>query len=235
MQRPKQRPRTPAPASPLLPRRQPLQARARLRVNRILDASVELLAEQGAEALSTGTIARRAGVPIGSVYQYFPSKDAILAALADRKFRDVDSAFVRAVGRDLETMPWRRAVERAADLSVAAFRGDPAYVAVWRAMRSSPAFRSAAAAGDERFARGLAALPLIAALPAARALTAMRSGIRLANTFMDWVLEQDDPREAAAIVRELKRALIAYLAEDLDAATRATAPRARTVARKRKR
>jgi hypothetical protein len=52
---------------------------------------------------------------------------------------------------------------------------------------------------------------------------------------MDWVLEQDDPREAAAIVRELKRALIAYLAEDLDAATRATAPRAKAAARKRKR
>lgn len=207
-------------AGHLRARRQPLQARARRRVELILAATAELLTELGADALGTGAIAERAGIPIGSVYHYFPSKEAILAELADRKFRAVDAAFADHLGHELARLPWRRALERALDASVAAFRGDPAYVAVWRAMRASSTFRSVALASDERFARALAALPVVSNVPPARARVALRAAIRLANSFLDWILETPDRREAAGIAREMKRALVAYLAADLDAAAR---------------
>lgn len=51
----------------------------------ILDASAHILETAGLEALNTNAIAERAGVSIGSLYQYFPGKDAILAALIRRK------------------------------------------------------------------------------------------------------------------------------------------------------
>jgi AcrR family transcriptional regulator len=207
----------------LQPRRQPLQARARHRVERILDATVGLLKEHSVEDLTTAAIAERAGVPIGSVYHYFPSKEAILVELAGRKFQAVDGAFALRLGAELERRPWRRALELAVDESVAAFREDPGYVTVWRAMRSSPSFRSIGAASDEHLSRALASLPLLSRIPPARLRLAMRASIRMANSFLDWVLVTQDPRQAAAIVREMKRALIAYLAPDVDAAARAPA------------
>ncbi|WP_449061046.1 TetR family transcriptional regulator [Planomonospora algeriensis] len=65
-------------------RRQPTQRRSARRVERMLDACAELLDEIGYEALSTTRIAERAGVAIGSVYQFFPDKRAIAQAVTRR-------------------------------------------------------------------------------------------------------------------------------------------------------
>jgi AcrR family transcriptional regulator len=65
-------------------RRIPQQARATERVELILTATAELLAEAGYARLTTNHVAKRAGVPVGSIYQYFPSKEALLIELCDR-------------------------------------------------------------------------------------------------------------------------------------------------------
>ncbi|WP_395369161.1 TetR/AcrR family transcriptional regulator [Streptomyces tubercidicus] len=64
------------------PRRKPRQVRAELTRERILTAAVHVFAEYGYAAGTTNRIAERAHVSIGSLYQYFPNKDAILAELA---------------------------------------------------------------------------------------------------------------------------------------------------------
>ena len=63
------------------PRKTPVQARSAATVDAILEAAAHILEIEGLEGYTTNAIARRAGVSIGSLYQYFPNKDAITAAL----------------------------------------------------------------------------------------------------------------------------------------------------------
>ena len=68
----------------LEPRKQPRQQRSSKVVDRILDAALILTREQGTKTPTTLAIAQRAGLSVGSVYQYFPNKEAILLDLARR-------------------------------------------------------------------------------------------------------------------------------------------------------
>jgi AcrR family transcriptional regulator len=65
-------------------RKIPKQERTRFTIEAILDATAQLLASGPASSVSTNHIARRAGISIGTLYQYFPNKTAVLLALADR-------------------------------------------------------------------------------------------------------------------------------------------------------
>jgi AcrR family transcriptional regulator len=66
------------------PRRQPLQERARKTVDAILTATARLLVREGYARMTTNRVAQVAGVSIGSVYQFFPGKDALIGAVIDR-------------------------------------------------------------------------------------------------------------------------------------------------------
>jgi AcrR family transcriptional regulator len=65
----------------VIPRKTPVQQRSRETVRRILDAATCVLRERGYDGLSTNRIAAKAGISPGSLYQYFPNKDAILKAM----------------------------------------------------------------------------------------------------------------------------------------------------------
>jgi AcrR family transcriptional regulator len=66
------------------PRKTPTQERGQRKVDQLLDATAEVFADVGYEAATTNAIAARAGVPIGSLYQFFRNKDALLLALGQR-------------------------------------------------------------------------------------------------------------------------------------------------------
>jgi AcrR family transcriptional regulator len=67
--------------SAIKPRKIPAQRRSRVTVDAIIQASTYILTEVDWEGLTTNAIAERAGVNIGSLYQYFPNKEAIVAEL----------------------------------------------------------------------------------------------------------------------------------------------------------
>jgi AcrR family transcriptional regulator len=67
--------------TPISPRKQPQQARSAELVATILEAAIQVLTKDGAERFTTARVAERAGVSVGSVYQYFPNKAAILFRL----------------------------------------------------------------------------------------------------------------------------------------------------------
>ena len=66
------------------PRRTPRQERSQFTVDAIFEAVARIVATQGEGALTTNRIAEVAGVSVGSLYQYFPSKEAILVAMLDQ-------------------------------------------------------------------------------------------------------------------------------------------------------
>ena len=78
------------PRPQLKPRKRPSQARSKATVEAILVAAAQVFRRQGYAGATTDRIAERAGVSVGSLYQYFPNKDAILVALTERH---VDAGF----------------------------------------------------------------------------------------------------------------------------------------------
>jgi AcrR family transcriptional regulator len=66
-------------------RRSPKQARPRATCDAILEAASQILERDGADGFNTNAVAERAGVSIGTLYQYFPDKTAILLAAAERE------------------------------------------------------------------------------------------------------------------------------------------------------
>lgn len=79
------------------PRKQPSQARSRTTVNAILEAAARILTAADSRPFSTNTIADMAGVSIGTLYQYFPSKEAILAELGRRHAGEMNRAVITAL------------------------------------------------------------------------------------------------------------------------------------------
>lgn len=69
---------------PRQPRKQPRQARSRATVDALLDAAARVLVQEGYGAANTNRIAEVAGISVGSLYQYFPSKEALIVALRQR-------------------------------------------------------------------------------------------------------------------------------------------------------
>ncbi len=78
----------------LIPRKEPQQRRSRVTYDAILEAAAQILIERGYAATTTNHIARRAGISIGSLYQYFPSKEAIAVYLVPARLENI---FVNAL------------------------------------------------------------------------------------------------------------------------------------------
>jgi AcrR family transcriptional regulator len=102
-------------------RRVPVQGRSVARVQRMLDACAGLVDEIGYEALTTTLLAERAGVAIGSVYQFFPDKRAIVQALA---MRNLEAYLARLAARSeqVEFTHWWDVVDAAIDEYIAMHR-----------------------------------------------------------------------------------------------------------------
>lgn len=87
------------------PRKQPRQARAQATVDAILGATAHILVRDGYDRLSTNRVADRAGVSIGSLYQYYPNKEALVGELVDRYTAMLFGMVVEALGAMQDAEP----------------------------------------------------------------------------------------------------------------------------------
>ncbi len=106
-------------------RKKPAQERSKATVDAILDATARVLRKEGYDRASTNRIAEAAGVSIGSLYQYFPSKEALTAALIDRHRAEVMEIFYRRMSESGD-LPIKDAIRRIVSAMVDAHSVDPA-------------------------------------------------------------------------------------------------------------
>ena len=143
--RPGTRRATSAPATPAAPApsgaraaRAPQQRRGLKRVDEILDAAESVIAEVGVEGATTNAIAERAGASVGSLYHFFPSKDAIVQALA-RRFQALASHMnARAMPPDAVALGLEPLFERIIMNQVNLIAEHPAFQAVHDAVCLNP-------------------------------------------------------------------------------------------------
>lgn len=79
------------------PRKMPTQARAKATVEVIMEAAARILVRHGFEGMTTNRVAEKAGVSVGSLYQYFPNKESLVAELELRHHAELRAAFEEAL------------------------------------------------------------------------------------------------------------------------------------------
>ena len=99
------------------PRKQPRQARAAVMVETILEAAARVLGDRSLAAFNTNRVAEVAGVSVGSVYQYFPNKSALVAALIERAQAALADAVERSVGQTAG-QPLAEVLSRLTDIAI---------------------------------------------------------------------------------------------------------------------
>lgn len=88
-------------------RKQPKQARSTQLVKDVLEAATQVLSREGARCFTTSRVAEAAGVSVGSLYQYFPNKEAILFRLQTDEWQATIAAVLEILGDD-RWMPFDR-------------------------------------------------------------------------------------------------------------------------------
>lgn len=112
--------------TPIKPRKIPAQARSRATVDAIIQAATYILTKVGWEGLTTNAIAERAGVNIGSLYQFFPNKEAVIAELQRQHAADTRTDLLNVLHVLPDQPSLREALTMIIEMIVAEHRVAPA-------------------------------------------------------------------------------------------------------------
>lgn len=191
-------------------RRVPQQSRSKERVERILDAAGVLVVQQGVDALSTRTIADRAGIPVASLYQYFADKDDILLALVERDIEAMDAQVAEDLAA-LKSITVREIVATTMAAFVTVYHRSPAFVMIWLRGRTNQAIRDYGREHNRRVAADLHAFAaglglLVPESTVLHAELAVELGDRLFQLAFEQSLEGDP-----AVLGEAVKVVAGYL------------------------
>lgn len=187
-------------------RRRPSQTRSKERVERILAAATELIAARGSEALRMAEVAEAAEISIGSLYQYFPDKAAIIRTLAERYNLQEQACIQAALDTVRDAAGLRRALTGLVDDYYALFLAEPVMRDIWSGTQADKQL-AALELAESRICGGMLAQAM------ARAHGAADASAYAATAFMIWQLGEAtmrlavsvDETEGAAIVAAFRR------------------------------
>jgi AcrR family transcriptional regulator len=148
----KDRPATEAPVEAAA-RRQPIQDRGQRRVDAILAAAAAVFEEVGYEAATTSAIAARARAPIGSLYQFFPNKQAVLFALAERYSEQSLGLYDSFASSDAVLLPLDQLLETMLDAFARFYSTLPGFRALMSALATSAELQAGEAQLHSEFVR----------------------------------------------------------------------------------
>jgi AcrR family transcriptional regulator len=192
-------------------RRAPQQERSREKLRRVLDAAEEVLATEGAGALSAARVADAAGVAVGSLYRYFPDKEAIVEALAVRYWSDFEDLVAKQAAADArEPLAWPlpTVIRALAD----GFRERPGFLALWFGGLRTERVRDITRPARDGFARSVERM-LGLRWPDADAV-ALATVSRMVVLLGDGILREAfrlDPAGNPTVIEEGIRAIDAYI------------------------
>ncbi len=193
-------------------RRQPRQERGQRRIEGLLDAADRVFASVGFEAATTNAIAREAGASVGSLYQFFPDKEAILRALTARYRAALHELHDRVFTEETARLPLPQLYDKVVETLAAFHREHPGFRPLLFGSTTSPALSAAAASLHQEcvarvemmMARGLPeASAARRRLLAEMNVTALKALLPLA--------ESGDERYRAEVLGEIKRMLHAHM------------------------
>ena len=106
------------------PRKQASQERSRALVDTLVEATARILVKEGFDKASTNRIAEKAGVSVGSLYQYFPSKEALVAAVMERHNQQIMQVAYEALA-EVKALPLEQGVPKLVAAAIKAHQVDP--------------------------------------------------------------------------------------------------------------
>ncbi len=189
------------------------QDRGQRRIDSILDAAEEAIAELGYDAATTDAIAKRAGASMGSVYHFFPNKDAILGALATRYAERMSAINAHAMPIELVWLPtdvlFERIVEGQLQFSLTSPSFQPIHDAAMRVFgRTGPYERLETAIMAQVRAYLAARLPR---MPEREREAAARLSVTTVHSVLELACRVPES-ERSLIASELKRMMVRYFA-----------------------
>ncbi len=194
-------------------RRVPQQSRSQNRVNLILDTASGLFCEIGYDATTTNAIAEKAGISIGSLYQYFPDKFQILVDLVERYRAQLMPVLVQIDSPEVTHLPPSVLIDRLVDPFLAFFEQHPVYRHLLLGADVSPdishAFHDLGQEMDGHFVTIFQRLVPSLDLEHAR-IVSMLCGKQL-QSLLSLRADNVDPRFREQITTEVKRMYLAYL------------------------
>jgi AcrR family transcriptional regulator len=188
-------------------------------LERVLAAADRLLVRDGADALTTTSVAAEAGVSVGSLYHYLPDRDAILHALAVDYLAGFEAQMESFV-EGAPTLEWDSFVETVIDAYADAFRSQAGYRALWFGRHLSEQTRAADRAHNQTMAAGLREILLAMGVADSHRLPTICLIAQLtADTLMVEAF-RDDPAGDEAMLTECKRMIRGYIDNELRPAGR---------------
>src|SRR3954447_8370839 len=194
-------------------RRLPSQARSRERVQRLLDTADQLIGAEGLSTLTVPQLAIRAAIPVGSIYQFFPDKSAVVDAVAARYMQRSLEILEQLVDRIVE-LRWEPAVDTVIEHFARMYRDNPTFCELWLNGRLSADARQRDRRNNDELGQLLAdALKRRPEFRGARRLKlASRMAVEIADGLLRYAFTLDSKGDQATI-NELKRVISSYLLE----------------------
>lgn len=122
---------------------EPIQSRSREKVERLLDAALELAIENGSLDIKVTEVAKRASVAIGTLYQFFPTRTALIAKLFAREMKPIDDAVSAALIGAKSFEDLRSRIELELRTTLALVHNRPGLSVIWTSASVDPAIEAA--------------------------------------------------------------------------------------------
>jgi len=208
------------------PRRQPSQERSKATVDRILRAAEALIAKNGTGALKMREIALRAKVPIGSVYMYFPNREAILRAIVDGYHESIDTSLQNSASEVRTAQDLVALLGRIVDEYYRFIRSAPSILNLWSGSLYNKTLTELSIADSKRTAQILyrASESFLTPEQAKRALPCYLVCVDIIGSIAKLAVNLG-PEEGDRAVEELRRMIVAHVAAMLELETPEPAPK----------